>query len=101
MSITPAYGQVDRAYGMRLATTAPADDGPVWMVNLMRYHEQAQYTDGNPDGISGREADDRYAPVEVLTAIGAAPVFFGDVELQPIGTPAWDRVGVVKYPTRR
>lgn len=31
----PSYGQVDREYGARLATTDPGDDGPVWMVNLM------------------------------------------------------------------
>lgn len=35
----PSYGQVDHDYGRRLATTDPADDGPVWMVNLMRYHD--------------------------------------------------------------
>jgi hypothetical protein len=33
--IRPRYGQVDNEYGMKLATTDPADDGPVWMVNLM------------------------------------------------------------------
>ena len=27
------YGQVDREYGLRLATTASDDDGPIWMVN--------------------------------------------------------------------
>ena len=32
---TPGYGLVDRDYGMRLATTPPDEDGPVWMVNLM------------------------------------------------------------------
>jgi hypothetical protein len=37
------YGQVNREYGMRLASTAPADDGPVWMVNLTKYRETADY----------------------------------------------------------
>ena len=32
----PDYGQIDHEYGMTLATTAPEDDGPVWMVNLMK-----------------------------------------------------------------
>ena len=101
-SFTPAYGKVDRDYGMRLATTPPEEDGPVWMLNLMKYRDVAAYADGNPEGISGKEADDRYAPTEVLRKIGAHVPFFGDVESQPVGSDvAWDRIGMVKYPTRR
>ena len=37
-SANPGYGKVDKAYGRRLATTPPNEDGPVWMLNLMRYH---------------------------------------------------------------
>jgi hypothetical protein len=33
----PSYGKIDHEYGHKLATTDPADDGPVWMVNLMKY----------------------------------------------------------------
>ncbi len=99
---TPRYGTVDREYGMRLATTPPDEDGPVWMVNLMKYRERADYADGRESEISGREADDIYAPVEALAAIGAEIVFVGDVEQQLLGdSPTWDRVAVVKYPTRR
>ena len=54
-----SYGTVDREYGMRLATTPPDEDGPVWMVNLMSYHKVAQYADGRDEKISGKEADDR------------------------------------------
>jgi hypothetical protein len=97
----PRYGQVDRDYGMRLATTPADQDGPVWMVNLMKYREVAQYEDGRETMLSGREADDEYAPLESLAAVGAAPVFFGDVDQQLLGeAPIWDRIGVVKYPTR-
>jgi uncharacterized protein (DUF1330 family) len=98
----PRYGQVDRDYGMRLATTPPDEDGPVWMVNLMKYREVAQYEDGRESTLSGKEADDEYAPLESLAAVGARPVFFGDVDQQLLGdTPVWDRIGVVRYPTRR
>ncbi len=101
-STRPRYGQVDREYGMRLATTPPDEDGPVWMINLMHYREVADYSDGSGAAISGREADDRYAPLESLRAIGAEPVLFADVESQLLGdAPKWDRVGIVKYPTRR
>ena len=46
---TPSYGTVDTDYAARLATTPPEDDGPVWMVNLMSYHDVAQYADGRDD----------------------------------------------------
>ena len=100
----PGYGQVDREYAIRLATTDPVDDGPVWMVNLMQYKSVATYAEGESDGrpVSGREADDRYAPLDVLASIGAEVVFAGDVENQLLGEgEPWDRVGIVRYPTRR
>lgn len=98
----PGYGTVDREYGMRLAMTPPDEDGPIWMVNLMSYREVAQYADGRDEEISGREADDRYSPIEVLSKIGAEPVFVADVDTQLLGdAPKWDRVGIVKYPTRK
>ena len=56
----PSYGTIDHEYGHKLATTDPADDGPVWMVNLMKYKEVADYGDGADSGRSGRDADDEY-----------------------------------------
>ncbi len=98
----PRYGKIDRDYALRLATTPPDDDGPVWMVNLMHYRDVAEYADGRETGISGREADDLYTPLESLAGVGAEIVFAGEVEDQFLGDlPRWDRVAVVKYPTRR
>src|SRR5258705_6843745 len=93
----PHYGSLDGDYAVRLATCPPDDDGPLLFVNFMKYRERADYGDEGDLGLSGREADDRYAPVDVLAALGAEVVFFGDVE--PGGE--WDRVGIVRYPTRR
>ncbi len=101
-SAHPRYGQVDRDYGIRLATMPPVDDGPVWMVNLMKYREVADYADGRDSSISGREADDLYTPLESLAGVGAEIVFAGEVDQQLLGdSPTWDRVAIVKYPTRR
>ena len=101
-SDVPRYGTIDRDYAMTLATTAPEDDGSVWMVNLMKYREVADYADGRASDISGQAADDLYSPLESLAAVGARPVFFGDVDQQLLGAgPEWDRIGVVKYPTRK
>ncbi len=102
MADAPRYGEIDRAYGMRLATTPPDEDGPIWMVNLMKYRDRADYADGRESSISGREADDIYAPVDVLAKIGAEVVFVADVDQQLLGdAPVWDRVAIVKYATRR
>lgn len=97
----PGYGRIDHEYGLTLATTAPEDDGPVWMINLMRYKEIAEYADGRETALSGREADDAYSPLGPLAAIGAEVVFVADVVDQYQGDePKWDRIAVVKYPTR-
>ena len=102
MSNTVRYGTPNREYGMKMATMPPEDDGPVWMVNLMKYRDVADYADGRESTISGRDADDAYSPLDSLAAVGAAPVFFGDVDQQLLGDePKWDRIGVVKYPTRK
>jgi hypothetical protein len=96
------YGQIDEHYAARLATCPPDDDGPIWMVNLMSYRDRAEYPDGRASDISGREADDRYTPLGPLAAIGAEIVFVADVDTQFLNpAPAWHRVAVVKYPTRR
>jgi len=96
------YGQINREYGMKLFTTPEEEDGPIWMVNLMKYREKADYSDGRESDISGQEADDRYAPLGPLKAIGARAVFLAEVESQFFNeSPKWDRVGIVKYPSRK
>ena len=101
-SSRPRYGTIDRDYAIRLAGTPPDEDGPVWMVNLMKYREVADYDDGRDEPISGREADELYTPLEALAGVGAEIVFVADVEEQFLGdSPRWDRIAVVKYPMRR
>jgi hypothetical protein len=98
----PRYGRIDLDYAARLGGTPPEDDGPVWMINLMHYRERADYGDGSTSDLTGREADDVYAPVGPLAAVGAEIVFVADVDSQLLGDqPRWDRVAIVKYPTRR
>ncbi len=96
-SLIMDYGTIDFDYAGYLASQPEEDDGPIWMVNYMRYKKLASYDDGAGQ-VSGKEADDRYAPTEVLAAIGAEVAFFGDVIA---GDGAWDRVAIVRYPTRR
>lgn len=97
-----SYGTIDRDYARDLASVAPDDDGPIWMVNLMRYRDRAVYADGRDTDLTGREADDRYAPFGPFRTVGAELVFLSDVEAQLVGEDQeWDRVAVVRYPTRR
>jgi len=97
------YGRIDKDYAMALATRAPEDDGPIYMVNLMKYHEVAQYSDdaGVEKPITGREADDRYNPASILAKIGATIVFVGDVVKNHVGDEDWDRIAIVRYATRK
>ncbi len=79
----------------------PAEqDGPFWAVNLMDYRELADYADGCETTLTGREADDVYAPLGPLAEIGAMPAFAADVIDQPLGAPSYDRVAIVRYPSR-
>jgi len=94
----PRYGRIDRDYGIRLTTCDPDADGGIYMLNLMKYRTRAEYGPGGETGVSGREADDRYAPIDVLGAIGASVCFAAEVVE---GSEDWDRVAVVRYPTRR
>ena len=91
---------IDFDYAGRLANCPPDEDGPVFMVNYMNYRERADYGDGSDGGRSGREADDEYAPVDVLDDIGAVVAYFGDVIDDQTST-GWHRIGIVQYPTRR
>lgn len=101
MADPPRYGTVDVDLARRFATTPPEDDGPIWMVNLMAHRERADYGDG-AGGITGEEADRRYAEAIPLQEIGAEVVFAAEVESQLLGdAPRWDSVGVVRYPSRR
>lgn len=97
---TYSYGEPNWETVGRWLHLDPADDGPVWMLNLMKYRTVAAYADRRESTMSGREADDSYAPLGPLSAVGATVAFFGDVTAQPAGEPAWDRVAIVRYPTR-
>ncbi len=98
------YGRIDKDYGLSLATRPPDEDGPIFMVNLMKYHEVAQYDAVHENGegvaISGREADDKYNPSSILNKIGADIMLAADVRTSVLGVD-WDRIAIVRYPTRR
>jgi uncharacterized protein (DUF1330 family) len=97
VSIEPTEAQVARL-------AAAAEDGPVMMVNLLRFKERADGVDA-ADGISGAEAYARYG-AGVLRFLDAAG---GRVVLATVATESvigpydgeWDMVLAVEYPSRR
>ena len=78
--------------------------GPISMVNLLEFREKAQYADGRPDDVSGREAYMRYIAEmrPIVEASGGRFLFSGDVEALVIGEveELWDAVGIAEYPSR-
>lgn len=96
------FGTIDMNYAADLATRSPENDGPIYMVNFMKYKAVAEYRDTSSSDttISGQDADDKYAPVDVLERIGAHVAFHGSIVAQGC-EGEWDRMGIVKYPTRR
>lgn len=99
---TIRYGRINKALVGAWMQLDPADDGPFWALNLMKYREVADYGDGATSAKSGREADDEYTPRGPLAAIGAQIAFAAEVERTDVGDGTnWDRIGIVRYPSRR
>ncbi len=94
------FGTVNTETAGRWLRLEPEEDREVWMLNLMRYKPVADYGDGTTSTISGREADDIYAPTAVLADLGATVPFFGDVIHQVTDDVGWERIGIVRYPSR-
>ena len=75
--------------------------GPVVMVNLMRFHERSLDGDG-----SGWDAYLRYSKltIKLIKAQGGTIIWTGDAEAVALGAPErhrWDYVALVRYPSRR
>lgn len=83
------------------------DDGrEFYMLNLIRYHEQAQYPPGSEFSGTGRDADRRYmkAIFWPLLSHASIPVFIGEPQgrfLHEAGDIEWQRVAIVRYRSRR
>ncbi len=86
------------------ALAASEDDGPVQMLNLLRFKDLADGIDGD-DALSGAEAYARYgaAVAPFLERVGGRVVVALATVESVIGpVPGeWDMVLVVQYPSRR
>ena len=86
------------------ALQEPGPDGPIYMVNLLRFKERAEYKDGRETSLSGREAYQLYmeAVMRILESFGGELVFAGDVTHLALGRvdDLWDEVAIARYPKR-
>ena len=77
-------------------------DGPVVMVNLLRFKKTADAPD---EGVSGEQAYRRYAEemIAFVESKGGRVIWSGRVDSQVIGASgeAFHMVGLVEYPSRR
>jgi uncharacterized protein (DUF1330 family) len=82
----------------------PGPDGPIYMVNLLKFKEKAEYADGRETDLSGEEAYMIYgaAVSKLLTEFGGAPMFSASVERLMLGEveELWDKVAIAMYPSR-
>jgi hypothetical protein len=99
-SANPRYGTLNWDMLKSWFAVAPEDDGQFWAVNLMKYRPLADYSDGRETTLTGEQADDEYAPIEILEDLGAVVAFGARVTSQHAGDPQWDRVAIVRYPSR-
>lgn len=79
-----------------------AADKPVVMLNLLRFRDQAAYTDPL-EACSGREAYKRYSKtsIQTISAVGGNVIFSGRAHASLIGPPGeyWHQVFLVRYPS--
>jgi uncharacterized protein (DUF1330 family) len=79
-------------------------DGPIFMVNLLKFKDKAEYEDGRECTLSGRDAYMIYgnAVAELLPKFGGKAFFVADVTHLSLGKveELWDEVAIAMYPDR-
>ena len=83
----------------------PGPDGPIYMVNLLKYKDVAEYEDGRETALTGREAYQVYAVAvaDLLVEFGGGMIFGGEVSRLMLGEVEglWDEVAIAMYPSRK
>lgn len=79
-------------------------DGPIYMINLLKFKAKAEYEDGRETDLTGYEAYQIYAKevVKLLAEFGGKGFFAGDVTFLALGQveELWDEVAIAMYPKR-
>ena len=82
----------------------PGPEGPIYMVNLLKFKDRAEYEDGRETDLSGYDAYQIYGRevFKLLPEYDAKFVFAGDVTFLSLGQveELWDEIAIVMYPSR-
>jgi uncharacterized protein (DUF1330 family) len=82
----------------------PGAERPIYMVNLLKFKNRADYPDGRDTKLTGEQAYAIYAErvARLLTEHGGALTFAADVERLMLGMveELWDKVAIAMYPSR-
>ena len=82
----------------------PGPEGPIFMVNLLKFKEHAEYEDGRETDLTGYQAYQIYrrGVAQLLPRYGGEVFFMGDVTMLSLGQveDLWDEVAIAKYPNR-
>ncbi len=82
----------------------PGPDGPIDMVNLLKFKDRAEYPDGRETQLTGIEAYQIYSDEvsRLLPKFGGGGMFMATVERLMLGEveDLWDVVAIARYPSR-
>ncbi len=83
----------------------PGAEGPICMVNLLKFKSTAEYEDGRSTDLTGREAYEIYEDgiKKILKQVGGYIGFESDVERLALGEveELWDVVALAVWPSRQ
>ena len=83
----------------------PGREGPIYMLNLLKFKETAQYADGRETDLGGAEAYAIYGQevIQHLQKVGGAPMFSAGVERLMLGEveELWDAAAIAMSPSRK
>ena len=81
------------------------DNEPIYMLNLLKFKEKAEYKDGRETSLSGREAYALYGEImeKHLNEIGGEITFKSKVTRITVGKvdELWDAIAIAKWPSKK
>ncbi|MEM7410438.1 MAG: DUF1330 domain-containing protein [Myxococcota bacterium] len=78
-------------------------EGPVVMLNLLRFHEKAAYADGRESDLAGEEAYGLYGAgvTKLILGLGGRPIYYGRCNTLAAGDGElrWEVAAIIEYPS--
>ena len=82
----------------------PGNDKPIYMVNLLKFRDKAEYADGRETTLTGEEAYALYGAgvVACIESVGGHLYFASSVQRLMLGEveDMWDQIAIAVYPSR-